>query len=44
MGFVIKDLTKRFHATPDELEWVLLELRELGFEWDGSKLSQASSS
>lgn len=39
MEYTIRELKDRFHASPEELDWILLELRALGLEWDRSKLT-----
>ncbi len=36
--YAIKDLKDRLHASHDELEWLLLELKALGLEWNGKQL------
>jgi hypothetical protein len=38
MEYTIRELKGKFHASPEELEWILLELKSLGLEWNGTQL------
>jgi hypothetical protein len=39
LGYVIGQLLNRFHEPRESLTWFFQELKELGLEWDGKKLS-----
>ena len=38
LDYVIRDLKDRLHASTEELEWMLLELKSFGLEWNGRQL------
>jgi len=39
LGYVIGELLNRFHESKEGFTWFFQELKDLGFEWDGKKLS-----
>lgn len=40
MEYAIRDIRDRFRLKDEEMSWMLTQLKELGFEWDGKKLIQ----
>jgi hypothetical protein len=41
LGYVIGQVVVRFHEPKENLNWFFQELKELGFVWDGKKLSSS---
>jgi hypothetical protein len=41
LGYVVKDVLDRFHEPKESLSWIFMELKGLGFSWDGKKLVAA---
>ncbi len=42
MEYAIRDVRERFRLKDEDMSWMLTELKELGFEWDGKKLNQSA--
>ena len=39
LGYVTNEVLQRFHEPEESLRWYLQELKDLGFEWNGKKLT-----